>query len=290
MQRTDGKKVAVSIHRKVQSSTTLNRRYVKRPMRSTDVMVSIKKKPAEKTMVSHFHDAKSDSVTMKSEPIQKASTHPIQAAAIEKMRARSEQSTMTPKKLSAKELKDIAIKKALESAEKNSKAEQKNEKKTAKSKKMHFGFGRVLFAMSCAAAAVFAIVYFVNLNMPDLSLRVAAMQTGIDATYPTYVPRGYNLVDISSENGKIVLNFKNSSDNNSFSLTEERSSWDSNALLTNYVRVEYGDNYSAVKEQGLTIYVNNSNAAWVNGGIVFKIDAENGVLTKKQIRSIATSL
>ena len=145
-------------------------------------------------------------------------------------------------------------------------------------------------ALTCAAAVVFAIVYFVNLNMPDISLKVAAMQSGIDASYPTYVPRDYSLSSITSENGKIVLDFSNNSTGDCFSITEEQSHWDSSALLSNFVKDEYGDNYTTIREQGLTIYISNSDAAWVNGGVVYKIKSVSGSLTKKQIRSIAVSL
>ena len=73
-------------------------------------------------------------------------------------------------------------------------------------------------------------------------------------------------------------------------MIEEKSSWDTNALLSNYVKTEYGENYSIVREQGLTIYISNSDAAWVNGGIVYKLKTASGDLTNKQIRAIATSL
>ena len=190
----------------------------------------------------------------------------------------------TPAKVSPVELKNRAIEKALKTAEKTAKNEP------AEKQKFHFGFGRVMLALGCTAAAVFAIVYFVNLNMPDLSLRVAAMQTGIEATYPSYVPRDFSLSGITSEDGKITLNFANSSAGDAFTLVEEKSSWDSNALVTNFVKSTYGDNYVTLREQGLTIYVNNSNAAWVSGGIVYKLTTTSGSLTKKQIKSIAVSL
>ena len=116
------------------------------------------------------------------------------------------------------------------------------------------------------------------------------MQSGIEATYPAYVPRGYNLSDITSEKGKIVLNFSDTATGDSFSLTEENSVWDSNALLNNYVREEYGEDYIVIKEQGLTIYVSNSDATWVNRGIIYKLQTKQGSLTKKQIKTIAVSL
>lgn len=75
-----------------------------------------------------------------------------------------------------------------------------------------------------------------------------------------------------------------------FSITEERSSWDSNALESNYVKSEFGEEYDKIREQGLTIFINNNSAAWVNGGLLYKLKCISGTLTKKQIRSIAVSL
>lgn len=160
--------------------------------------------------------------------------------------------------------------------------------------RVSFGFKRVVLALACAAAAVFAIVYFVNLNSPDISLKVAAMQSGIEAKYPTYIPRDFNLSDITSENGKITLNFRNSSTGDAFSIIEEKSSWDSTALYENYVKYTYGDNYTLIRDQettrGLALYISNSDACWVNGGVVYKLKTTSGSLTKKQIKAIAVSL
>ena len=242
----------LTARRQVHASTTLNRKYVKRPAKNTDVMVKINRTPVAKPQIKQ------------ATPIQN-------------------------NKVSAKELKERAIQKALAEAS-NTTAIAMQESKTKKSNKIHFGFGRIMLALSCAAAAVLTIAYFVSVNMPDISLKVAAMQTGIDASYPNYVPRNYTTSGITSEEGKITLNFTNSSEQKSFTLIEEKSSWDSNALLTNYVKPHYKENYTIIKEQGLTLYVSGSNAAWVNGGVVYIIEAENDVLTNKQIRSIAVSL
>lgn len=290
MQKSDSNQTAKVSHRKVKASTTLNRKYIKRPERRVDTMVKVKRSPK----VQRFAQPTEKNVLsiQQEEQIQPAQPHPIQNTANERMRARNKQMQQEQSpKISAKELKDQAIKKALASAatmEQNNINDQA--KKTQKTSKMHFGFGRVMLAMACAAAAVFAIVYFVNLNMPDISMRVAAMQTGIDPTYPNYVPRDYGVSSITSEDGKISIVFNNSTNGDSFSLIEERSSWDSNALLSNYVKEEFGESYSTVREQGLTIYINNSDAAWVNGGILYKIKTTSGTLTNKQIRSIAVSL
>ena len=268
---SDSDKQIISIRRKPKSSTTLNRRYVKRPSKKS---TSIK--------IEHFDSTpvvtKSPSKKIKVETVE---SHPVQAAANAQLKARKA-APAPVKRPTAKELKDAAIKTALAASE--------TKLPEAPAPKIRFGLGRVVLALSCAAAAVFAIVYFVNINMPDISFRVAAMQTGINATYPSYVPRGFTTSSITSENGKITIGFSNSETKEAFSLSEERSSWDSNALLSNYVKPTYSDNYTIVREQGLTIYISGSNAAWVNGGIVYKLEAITGSLTNKQIRSIAVSL
>lgn len=263
MQKTNNN-TAQNAHRQMQSSTTLNRRYVHRPRKSSDVMVSvIKKANANSEQMQNFHQ-------------------PVASGSAQEGTTQNTQPT-------AKELKDQAIQKALAAASVPEKSEKK-QKRQKKSSKMSFGFARTLLAISCATAAVAAIVYFANLNMPDMSLQVAALQTGIDASYPGYVPRDFSNSSITSESGKVTLEFKNHTTGDSFMIAEESSSWDSNALESNYVKKEFKENYTVVREQGLTIYISGSDAAWVNGGVVFKLDTTSGSLTNKQIKSIAVSM
>lgn len=148
---------------------------------------------------------------------------------------------------------------------------------------------RFALAFVCAVICVGAVTYFVGTNIPDISVRVAAMQTGVEASYPSYIPRDYSLKDISSESGKIVITFEGP-ERTSFTLTEEKSSWDSTTLLRNYVEPTWKDNYTSTHEQGITIYVSGSNAAWVNGGVLYKINSTGANLTNKQLRNIVTSM
>lgn len=293
MQKSNEGKQGTKVHRQVQSSTTLNRKYVKPPVVSSSKKTTVKRSPMVRRFAPQQVSKMPSTTQQKQQPIAPAHTHPMQAAVNARMKKRAEamNANMT-NKMSARQIKEQAIQKALvaASAKKGMEGDSRNDKKLADAGKHRFGLGRVVLALSCAAAAVFAIVYFVNLNMPDISLKVAAIQTGIEASYPGYVPRDFNLSGIVSENGKITLNFTNGSSGDAFSLTEENSSWDSNALLNNYVKVEYGENYTVIKEQGLTIYISGGNAAWANGGVVYKIESTSGTLTKKQISSIATSL
>ena len=210
----------------------------------------------------------------------------------ERMRRRSGQiNDIIPRKPTAKELKDAAIQRAMTETRSQKVATPARQKKQLRrDARVSFGFKRVILALACAAAGVFAIVHLVNLNSPNISLKVAAMQSGIEASYPAYVPRDFNLSDITSEDGKIVLNFRNPTTGDSYSITEENSSWDSNALYTNFVKANYSESHTVIKEQGLTIYIDGSDACWVNKGVSFKLKTTSGSLTKKQITTIAVSL
>lgn len=192
---------------------------------------------------------------------------------------------------SSSELKANAIESALASVATIEDRTSSNRNKKSAIPRKKTGAKRFAIAFTCAAACVIAVIGFVGANIPDISVRVAAMQTGIQASYPSYIPRDYSLGDISSEDGKITMIF-NGPDDSSFKLVEEKSSWDSSALLRNYVEPTWGEEYATTHEQGITIYISNANsdAAWVNGGVLYKITSSGTALTKKQVRSIVTSM
>ena len=149
---------------------------------------------------------------------------------------------------------------------------------------------RVFFALLCSSAVVAALFFVVQSNMPDISIKVAAMQTGIQATYPSYVPRDYRLSGVyTAQDNSVAMDFLGPNQAK-FTLTEEKLPWDSTALLNRFVKPKWGEDFTTIKEQGITIYISGSNAAWVNAGIVYKITNFHGELTKKQIKNIVTSL
>ena len=116
------------------------------------------------------------------------------------------------------------------------------------------------------------------------------MQTGIQATYPSYVPRDYRLSGVyTAQDNSVAMDFLGPNQAK-FTLTEEKLPWDSTALLNRFVKPKWGEDFTTIKEQGITIYISGSNAAWVNAGIVYKITNLHGELTKKQIKNIVTSL
>ncbi|MBQ6605651.1 DUF4367 domain-containing protein [Candidatus Saccharibacteria bacterium] len=282
-----------STHRSVQRSTTLNRKYVKKPTKAATIDSIAKRRAedlkrrqalAEKINRERIAALKSAASAKKSAPGSVAASSKIKIFSP----AEPAKDPVVKKSLSARELKDSAVESALKSVA-TMEAENKNIIASPISTKKSFGASKILLALGCAALSVGVIGYVVSLNMPDVSVRVAAMQAGFEATYPSYVPRGYSLKDIVSEDKKLVMTFS-SAENASFTLSEEKSAWDAETLEENYAKLTWGANYTSVREQGITILISGSDAAWVNGGILYKIEASGNNLTKKQLKAIVTSL
>ena len=288
-------------HRRMQRSTTLNRKYVQKPTK-TPTINSIAKQQADDlkrrqalaekinrerlaAMKAHQAAKKTTAATKKVDPIAPPVKNPVVTAAKNKM-SMSMKSSASAR--SARELKDSAVESALRSVA-TMESKNKNVVASSISTKKSFGLKKVLLALGCAVLCVGIIGYFVSLNIPDVSVRVAAMQAGFEATYPSYVPRGFSLKDIVSEDKCLVMSFANG-EGTTFKLSEEKSAWDSDALESNYVKSTWDTDYTSVREQGITIFISASSATWVNGGILYKINAPVNSLTKKQIKSIVTSL
>ena len=195
--------------------------------------------------------------------------------------------------LTSQELKERAIRQALERVATMDESQVKDvEKKMEKAtKKKHFWQKKkVILAAAMSIISVLILGYLVKVNLPDLSVKVAAMQTGIEGSYPSYLPKDYTLDGLVSEkDGRITMTFTGKNEA-VFTLTEEKSSWDSSAVLANFVMPTWGSDYVTLKGQGLTIYVSGSNAAWVNGGILYKITDDTNTLTQEQIHDIAVGL
>ncbi|MGH7218632.1 MAG: hypothetical protein ACREGE_04285 [Candidatus Microsaccharimonas sp.] len=187
----------------------------------------------------------------------------------------------------AKDVKEAAISKALATpAVAPVKSKSRGKKNSWKNNKTL----RRALLIAAAIVAVLAVAYAVYRLVPNISVSVAASQAGISATYPEFTPDGYALSHpVTYTDGEVDLKFDSNSNNNYYTITQTRSSWDSSAVLDNIVTPVAGANYVTTKERGLTIYTYGSSAAWVNGGILYKIESK-APLSGDQIRKIATSL
>ena len=265
---------AETIHSSVQKSTTLSRRYVKKPVAKKQAAPIKKAAPVKKTILA-----------------KKAAPARPSILAAKQATIAARRATRKAVKVAKKTNKnDRALKSAAAIISKMSEEPVKKAPKMQREFKKKHKAGRIFLALLCSAGTVAALVAFVHFSIPDLSVRVAAIQTGIDAAYPTFVPRGYSLSNVTSDKDGIVVMTFTGPESASFTLSEEKSTWDSTALLNNYVKKNYPNDFVTLREQGITIYIRGEKASWVNGGLLYKIDASGRYLTKEQIRNIATSL
>ncbi len=202
--------------------------------------------------------------------------HPLAAKALHKTTAKPA-AAATP--ATTKEVKDAAISRALAAPKPKTKRIKKNRKNLR---------GLIIAAVIIAVLALAAVIVW--RLVPTISVSVAAAQAGIEATYPEYTPDGYSLSQpVEYGDGRVDLKFKSNSNDNYYLISQTRSLWDSSAVLDKVVTPEAGANYVTTKERGLVIYTYETNAAWVNRGILYRIESK-APLSGDQIRRIATGL
>lgn len=285
---THHKQSAADLHARTRRSQTLRREHVKKPAAKVaprPAHPSAKRSP----MIAHFashHHAGADISTAK-KPAAKApqslmrdigpAVHPAQAKHKLQQQHRAvavAKPTLPP----AKVIKERAIAKALD----NSSSHKKEVKQRWRPKTWSIA--------SASIAIVLMAGYFTYLTLPGISVRVAATQAGIAATYPSYHPQGYRLNGpVAYADGEVKMQFNSNTNSGGFTVNQTKSSWDSSALLANYVEPAADDDYVTYTDSGLTIYVYDKGAAWVSNGILHTIEGD-ATLSNDQVRRIATSM
>jgi uncharacterized protein DUF4367 len=140
-----------------------------------------------------------------------------------------------------------------------------------------------------AAAVVLMGGYIWLNNYPKLAIQNADAKAGISATMPGFIPSSYTLARTNTSPGAITLKFTSPSDTQALTIAQQRTNWDANSLLDDYVS-QAADDYAAINGQGLTIYLyGNDNATWVNHGLWYQIEGASQ-LSRDQILKIAYSL
>lgn len=146
-----------------------------------------------------------------------------------------------------------------------------------------------------AAAAVFALTllggFFAYQNIPAVSMRIAASKAGFPASLPSSIPAGYSFNGPVEVNEQVVsLKYDSNSDDRNFIITQKPTNWSSEALLTNYL-LDSQFRYQVYKDKGLTIYVyDGSNATWVDKGVWYNVNGDEGSLSSEQLLELASSI
>lgn len=273
---------STAVHATVQRSQTLHRRAAKKPAAAS-------RRPGTGR---HMDIARSAKVTKFAphpvvKPVEKKTDTPDKPAQIHPVVQRAQVTAARRKKTpaqapaTAKEVKDAAISAALAAPK------APPEKPPKRPRKL---WRRRALVTVIILAAITASAYAVYRFVPSISVGIAATQANVNASYPEYTPDGYSLSHpVTYEDGKVTLKFTSNSNENSYTIVQARSSWDSSAVLDSVVKPAAGDNYVTTKERGLTIYTFNTSAAWVNKGILYTIQSKAS-LSGEQVRRIATSL
>lgn len=292
---------AGSVHTSLQRSQTLNRRAIKKPVtpnrpkvarptvgKQMDIAKSgsisrfaknpvVVEKPVIKPADLKTAKTSGDAIAKADKPAQ---SHPVAQRAMLRVKPKSK---VVKKPVTAKEIKDAEIAKAMASLQPKTSKRAKKARKPGKTL-------RRLIIIGISLAITFGALFAIYRLLPSVSVSIAATRAGVSASYPEFVPDGYSLSQpVTYSDGEVDLKFKSNSNDNYYRITQTRSSWDSTAVLDNIVTPAAGADYVTTRERGLTIYTYDSIAVWVNGGILYKIDSK-APLSGDQIRRIATSL
>ena len=149
---------------------------------------------------------------------------------------------------------------------------------------------RRLANVSTAALAVVVLGGFLAYqNIANVTVRMASAKAGFTASLPGYKPAGFSVGKFAYSPGNVTINFHSNSDDRHFALTEQPSSWDSNALLNDFVATKTND-YQTVQTAGRTLYIyGKNNATWVNAGVWYQVNTDNSLSTS-QLATLASSM
>jgi hypothetical protein len=122
------------------------------------------------------------------------------------------------------------------------------------------------------SAATLAVVllggFMAYQNLASIQLHMATSRIGFAASVPGYRPAGFSLGHFSYSPGLVAFDYHSNSDDRSFALREQPTSWDSQTLYAQALN----NSYHALQIDGTTVYVDDqNNAAWVAHGIWYQL-------------------
>lgn len=302
--RNAGKEVR-SVHKQLQKSQTLRRTGLKKPtpvQQLAPVPVQAEQKTTETpkppvksptdynrspsiskfgpTHTTHFGTmaTKPEKVALQQQPAAPAvRQHPVVTKAL------AQRPAQQPVERSPRELKEALIRERLAEARPAEHHEHTKHHSRRSSQP------RLATILTSSLALLLLAGYLTYINLPNISMRVAAVRAGIAANYPNYSPDGYHFNGpISYKPGEVNISFKSNTNQKGFTIKQQASSWDSKAVLDNFVAKKTGT-YLTYQERGLTIYSFGDQAAWVNGGLLYTIDGD-APLSSEQLLNIAASM
>lgn len=275
---------AQTIHSRPQKSQTLYRKALKKPVaQHPEASMTTKDLPTRSPLITKFggpitvhqdltrkaHAAKTEEADVP------AQVHPTVAKVMQ-------QNIQQPQPaMNNQELKEQLIKERL--AEVDDAPHKAERRSWLKSKP------RLASILTASLALLVLGGYLTYMNLPVISMKVAASRAGVNATLPNYHPDGYGLSGpITYSPGEVNINYKSNTNDDGFKISQKPSNWDSQGLLDNYI-TRQTENYLTLQERGVTVYTFGNKAAWVNGGLLYTLEG-SASLSSDQILHLATSM
>jgi len=277
---------AATIHSKPQRPATLNRQALQKPSSpqtafkatkdSTRSLLISRFKPTVINPLSEQQPVVGESLNQKSTT--PPNTTPLHPSIMAAMQDRAANQPSAPP--DSKELKEMLIRERLAQVGNDTKPKKPN---------IFARKPRLASILVSSLSLLILAGYFTYANLTNISMRVAASNAGINATFPGYKPDGYNVNGpITYAPGEVSIGYKSNTSDSKFTLIQKTSNWDSQGVLDNFVRKQTST-YLTFQQRGVTVYTFNNKAAWTNGGLLYTIEGDAS-LSSDQILKLATSL
>lgn len=316
-----------SARRIIQASRTLNRRFVKKPLRETGEY-------AESIAVRHIKQVKASAIIESARSVNDIPDETIdeviattesdftpvltksQATSLKALAKKSSHSnqptpsTTTPKdtkgesatdeqsalnlsKLAPTDYDDLMddridqLTKILQASNELDQQDRTVAKRRLGQPKKH----RFRFSTIMATAGAMAIIVGlgVYISLPTISVKLAASRAGINAKNP-YALSGYSLDNnIAAQPGKVTISYKSASGNGGYSVTQESDKSTTDYALRLNVSRQNGGSYQEMDVNGKTVLLYGNKATWLAGDMRYTIDGSD-MMDSNQLRSIVKSL
>lgn len=280
---------ATALHASTQKSKTLRRVPTKKPEAKKPDTLSplVARRPQRRSLdIARHPQVKKTATTplrAPETPDIAPRTHPHVEKANQRLGAKKTSHHPAPHKTpTPKEIKNAEIARALEKSTSGKKEKHIKRQSTTRRKKI------TRFSIIGAAIAII-IGVIVWINLPSLSVRFAASQTGVSATVPHYTPEGFRMQwPVGTKDNYVSITYTAHDTDTSFTLGQSNSSWNSDAVRS-MVEEDSEGRFLTSRDRGITVYTYNGNAAWVNRGILYTIEG-TADLSSDDIMRIANSL
>lgn len=316
-----------SARRIIQASRTLNRRFVKKPLRETGEYAesiavrhikqvkasaiiesarSVNDIPDETideviaTTESDFTPVLTKSQATSLKALAKKSSHSSQPVPstttpkdIKGESATDDQSALNLSKLAPTDYDDLMddridqLTKILQASNELDQQDRTVAKRRLGQPKKH----RFRFSTIMATAGAMAIIVGlgVYISLPTISVKLAAGRAGINAKNP-YALSGYSLDNnIAAQPGKVTISYKSASGNGGYSVTQESDKSTTDYALRLNVSRQNGGSYQEMDVNGKTVLLYGNKATWLAGDMRYTIDGSD-LMDSNQLRSIVKSL